>query len=373
MLELTEMSVKEILESYPLRDSIRGTLLYSACQWGLAPVESGVGFMAPLMLDRGTQKAFIRGGSHRLASSLARVILRGGGLILDNAEVVEIMNEGGKATGVFLEDGRKIHARKGVISTLDPQSTFNRLLPAEVVPEQIRNAAETWSWDKWSLASVFFVTKGKPEWRPNPNNGMIGMPDPFNSILGFDGFEDVANFLAGVEKGQLPKVAGHFTCESYFDKTLSQRAGEEVSFFQMPAPYDYDWDGKGDQFIKDVISLLDTHYEGFADSVMQTVLETPKTIESRLPNMVRGSIKHGDYNPLQMGFSRPNVDCSSGRTPIGNLYIGGASMYPGGLVIGGPGYITAQMICEDNDVKFPFEYPNHVKKYIATYFPDGRD
>jgi len=61
-------------------------------------------------------------------------------------------------------------------------------------------------------------------------------------------------------------------------------------------------------------------------------------IEIRLPNMRFGSIKHGDYSPVQLGCFRPNQECSSTKTPIDGLYVCGASTYPGGLVIGGPGY-----------------------------------
>lgn len=373
MLEISEMSPLELITSYGMRDSINATLLYSSCQWGLSPVESGVGFMVPLMIDRGTQKAFIRGGSHRLASSFSRVILRNGGLILDNAEVVQITTDGGRATGVILDDGRRIKARTAVLSTLDPQSTFLRLLPAEIVPDDVRDSAENWAWDKWSLLSVFFVTKGKPQWRPNPNNGMIGQPDPFNTILGFDSTDDVVSFLGSIEKGEISKFAGHFTVETAFDPTLSQKEGEHVCFFQMPAPYDWPWDERKDEVVREVTALLDAHYQGFADMVMDCVVETPKSIEQRIPCMVRGSIKHGDYNPLQMGFNRPNVECSSSQTPVEGLYVGGASMYPGGMVIGGPGYIAAQIICRDNDVKFPFEHPDHMKRYLRTYFPDGKD
>lgn len=373
MLEISEQSALEVLSAYGMRDSITGTLLYSACQWGLSPVESGMGFFVPLLVDRGTQKAYVQGGSHRFASSLSRIILRQGGLILDNCEVVEISNDGSRATGVVLEDGRTITARKGVLSTLDPQSTFLRLLPAEVVPDSTRQAAENWAWDKWSLLSVFFATDRKPEWKANPNNGMIGMPDPFNSIIGFDSTDDVVNFLGSVEKGEIPKFAGHFTCETAFDKTLSQVEGQHVSFFQMPAPYDWPWDERKDEVIRQVTALVDAHYEGFADSVVDIAVETPRSIEQRIPCMKRGSIKHGDYNPLQMGYNRPNVECSSSRTPIEGLYLGGASMFPGGMVIGGPGYIAATVICEENDVKFPFEKTDNVKRYLATYFPDGKD
>jgi len=42
--------------------------------------------------------------------------------------------------------------------------------------------------------------------------------------------------------------------------------------------------------------------------------ETPLDIEARIANMVRGSFKHGDYNPIQMGYFRPNDICSASRT-----------------------------------------------------------
>jgi phytoene dehydrogenase-like protein len=31
-----------------------------------------------------------------------------------------------------------------------------------------------------------------------------------------------------------------------------------------------------------------------------------------------------------MGYLRPNEECSSNKTPFKNLYLGGASSYPGG-------------------------------------------
>jgi phytoene dehydrogenase-like protein len=373
MLEISEMSALEILESYPLRDSIRATLLYMACQWGVEPTESGMGFIVPLLVDRGMAKACVYGGSHRLASALARVILSRGGLIIDNAEVVAIETVDGRASGVQLEDGRRIQARRAVLSSLDPQTTFLRLLPGEAVPADLRASAEGWMWDKWSLLSVFFALDKKPTWRENPANGMIGLPDPFLTILGFDGSDDVVSFLQAVERGEIPKAAGHFTCETAFDKYLSQIPGQHVAFFEMPAPYDYPWETRSDGLVAEIVDLLDATFDGFRDSVLQTVVETPKTIEQRLPNMVRGSIKHGDYNPLQMGYNRPNTECSSSRTPIPGLYLCGASVFPGGMIIGGPGYIAAQIVCQDTAVKFPFDRPVYVRRYLETYFPEGKE
>ena len=95
--------------------------------------------------------------------------------------------------------------------------------------------------------------------------------------------------------------------------------------------------------------------------------ETPEDIEIRLPNMRRGAIKHGDYTPMQLGFFRPNIECSTSKTPIEGLYPCGASNYPGGMVIGGPGYIGANKVAEDLGVKKWWKPTRLLEKYVQTY------
>jgi len=86
--------------------------------------------------------------------------------------------------------------------------------------------------------------------------------------------------------------------------------------------------------------------------------------------MVRGGIKHGDYNILQMGNNRPDQSCSSTRTPVAGLYVCGASTYPGGMVTGGPSYIASDAIVEDMGAKKWWKTPAFVTKYVDTYLKD---
>jgi phytoene dehydrogenase-like protein len=103
------------------------------------------------------------------------------------------------------------------------------------------------------------------------------------------------------------------------------------------------------------------------DSIIMTCHETPEGIERRLPNMRRGAIKHGDYDPLQIGCFRPNQECSSAATPIEGLYTCGASNYPGGMVLGGPGYIGANKVAEDLGVTKWWKPTRAMERYIQTY------
>ena len=99
-------------------------------------------------------------------------------------------------------------------------------------------------------------------------------------------------------------------------------------------------------------------------------MTTPADIENKFPNMVKGSIKQGAYDSLQMGHQRPNDECSNHITPIKNLYIGGASSYSGGLVTFGPGVTTANKIAEDYGIEKWWKPTPLVEKCWNTYYQD---
>ncbi|MHB8263840.1 MAG: phytoene desaturase family protein [Acidimicrobiales bacterium] len=365
LLEVSESSPYEVLAGVGLDDPVTAALLYMACQWGISPRETGMGFMVPLLVDRGLQKAVCYGGSHRLASALSREFLLRGGLVLDNAEVASIEVGTDGATGVTLGDGRSIRARQAVVSSLDPVSTLLRLLPEGAISGDMAQAIGEWKWDKWSLLTVFFALKGNGQ-----ADTWYGNDEPFATMLGYDSCDDVVNILEGIEGGELPKIAGHLTLESELDPCMKPKGGERVGFFQMPAPYDYPWQEESASITRMVLDLIESRIPGLRDDLISVKLETPLDIERRLASMVRGSIKHGDYNPLQMGYMRPHIDCSNTRTPVDGLYLCGASVYPGGMIIGGPGYLSARAVLADLGIDFPFPLTRRMESYANTYL-DG--
>jgi phytoene dehydrogenase-like protein len=96
------------------------------------------------------------------------------------------------------------------------------------------------------------------------------------------------------------------------------------------------------------------------EKVLWTYATTPADIENKFANMVKGSYKQGAYHPLQMGYLRPNQDCSQYRTPVKNLYLGGASVAPGGMVLFGPGYNCSNAIAEDFAIEKWWKEPEYV-------------
>ena len=137
---------------------------------------------------------------------------------------------------------------------------------------------------------------------------------------------------------------------------MPQTAGRATGLLSQMAPFELDEGGSErwlnhrmrEEVKQRQLALLQRYAPNLsADKVLWTYLTTPADVQNKFANMVRGSYKQGAYQPLQMGYLRPNQECSHYRTPVGRLYLGGASVAPGGMVIFGPGYNCSNAIAED--------------------------
>jgi phytoene dehydrogenase-like protein len=336
--------------------------------WGLDPRETGIGMFVALMLERGANKCYCEGGSHKFAGALAREIVGNGGTIVDAAEVTKILMENGRAVGVEIAEGRTLRG-KVVMSTLDPRTTFFDLLGAENLPVDLKESVEGWKNDKWSYYTLHVAAKEPPQYKCDDP----WIDGAFMTVLGIESLDSLLahwdNVVAG--KIDMDNFGGHATCESSFDPHLVHSPyGGTVSFFQMHAPYEIEggWEARGPELEEAILAKWQNAAPNMTkDKILMTSHETPVGIELRLPNMRRGGIKHGDYNPIQLGCFRPNQDCSSSATPIEGLYTCGASNYPGGMVLGGPGYIGANKVAEDLGVAKWWKPTRAMERYIKTY------
>jgi phytoene dehydrogenase-like protein len=367
MLELVEQSPLEIITKNFEDDRVRALLLYTSCMWGLDPRETGIGMFVALMLQRGTNKCYCDGGSHKFAGALAREIVSNGGTILDAAEVTKIIMENGRAVGVQIAEGRQLRS-KVVVSTLDPHTTFLNLIGARSLPADLKEAVEKWQYDKWSYYTLHVVSKEPPTY---------ACDDPWlnNAFMVISGIESTEQLLAHWDNVVAGKIGdnfgGHATCESLFDPHLVRSPhGGYVSFFQMHAPYEVKggWEKKGKELEEAILERWRKAAPNMTkENIIMTSHETPVGIEIRFPNMRRGGIKHGDYKPIQLGCFRPNQDCSNSKTPIEGLYVCGASTYPGGMVLGGPGYLGANKVAEDLGIRKWWKPTKEMERYIKTY------
>jgi phytoene dehydrogenase-like protein len=368
MLEMGELSPLQIVTENFEHEKVRALLLYAACMWGLDPRETGLGFMVPLMLDRAMNKCYCYGGSHKFASALGREVVRNGGLILEAATVDKIIMEDGRAAGVHIAHEDRVLRAKAVMSTLDPHTTFLDLMGEAHLTPSMQEAVKGWVWDKWSFNTLHIAAEEPPKYVTDDP----WINECFAVVVGIESVDQLLAHWDSVTAGKidLNKLGGHSTCESLFDPTLSDRPGKYVSMFQIHAPYALQggWMNRREEVKAAMLAKWQKAAPNLTpDNIISSSMEDPEEIEIRFPHMRRGSIKHGDYRPLQMGCYRPNQECSSTRTPIDGLYVCGVSVYPGGLVLGGPGYIGANKVADDLGVKKWWKPTAKMERYIKTY------
>ena len=360
--EIAELRPTEILDHYGFSDPLKASLFNLFSMWGLSD-RDGIGFLFPLYAYRMTNVALCSGGSHRLSSALHKIVVQNGGEILDAAEVVKINLKNGAVASVVLKEGEVIKTR-AVASTVDPHQNFLQFFNEKEIPENLVRGAKEWKWEK----AVFFGTHVSLKDAPR-HIGTEDCEDANNALVTFLGMDDtdtILNHMLEIEDGKLPKIPfGHTTTASIFDPIMAP-PGYHTSRFECLVPFDLDWESLKNEYANTCIETWKSYAPNLAPIHVRPY--PPTYIEKKFKNMVKGSIKQGSYNVLQMGSNRPNNDCSQTFTPIPGFYVCGASTYPGGLVIGGPGYIGANTIAADFDLKKDWEEPECVKVARANGF-----
>ena len=374
--ELTETTPEDIVNGLFEHDVVRTMMLFVACHWALQYDMTGVSYLVPLLINRATDYRLVHGGSHRLSNALTRFALEYGCEILTNAAVNKIIVENGVAKGIELSDGGVYMADKAVISTLDINSTFIKFVGEKNLNSNFVEKVKNWEWEHWSLCHQHMALREAPKFKAAEKN-----PDVNKAFIYILGYENTTNLKkvwdSMLQKtGEIPQPEGFSCCFPSVHDPYQAPKNRCSGMISQMAPYDLKG-GKDKwlnmRFKEQRAEVQRQVLEKYAPNmtkrnVMAWNMTTPADIENKFPNMVKGSIKQGAYDSLQMGHQRPNDECSNHITPIKNLYIGGASSFSGGLVTFGPGVTTANKIAEDLNIKKWWKPTPLVEKCLQTYF-----
>jgi phytoene dehydrogenase-like protein len=374
--ELAELTPREVIADYGFKDErVESALLYLASMFGLDPDGGGMGFLTPIYVYRLMQTSLVNGGTHQMASGLRRALERYGGQVITAAEVKEIIVENNRATGVKLDDGTLLYADT-VISTLNPTQNFKELLDDSVMPKIVTESAEEWEYDETSLFVMNWGIVGSP---PKYDNRPDDVNKALNVVFGINSVADVTGHFEGATNNRVPDgKVGHVSCPSIYDSLsaanhLNEYGNCEVLRFECLAPYDINWSQHKNELAKSAFDTWSHYATNLKKANIRVELPwSPHDIERHLPTMKRGAIKHGAYISIQMGYNRPNMECSSYKTPLEGFYVAGASTHPGGMVILGAGYNAAKVVAQDMGLNIWWETPDMVKKAVEDgYLPEA--
>ena len=375
LTEYTEKTPEEIVCERFENDHVRTLMLFHACHWGLDYSQSGVSYMIFVYLNRMVNYRLTAGGSHRVSNALYKAVFENQGQIRQSARIKRIIVEGGEAKGVELEDGTQYLADKAVVSTIDPHQTFLDYVGEENLDSDFTEMIKAYMWEKWSLTNLHLALAEPPQFKAAESNPDINKA--FIYLLGYESLDRLKAHWDAMDRGEMPPDAGIISSFPSIHDPYQAPPGKASGLISQMSVFDLKDGGSerwlNHQYREDVVERLLSLLGKYApnvnkDTVLETYLTTPTDIRNKYINMVKGGYKQGSYHPFQMGYLRPNQDCSHYRTPVKNLYVGGASVAPGGMIIWGPGYNCSNAIAEDFGIEKWWKEPEMVTRARAKNY-----
>jgi len=345
--------VGELFESDPVRAAI---LFQLAVPRGIVTDYAGLGMLVPLVVSLVEVSHLAKGGSHAIAHALWRALLRAGGHLRGTREVTKILVEKGRASGVELASGETIHATKAVVSAIDLQQTFLRLVEPAALSEDVRSQVRDYKLDEFSLFGVHLALKEAPRYRAASFDADVDRA--FKVAIGYDGLADFRDLWHQIRCGRAPDPPRLYACcPSQHDPTQAP-AGHHSAFCWAPAPYALaeggaaGWDEVAESYADRCLEVWrDAAPNMTADNILARRVLSPLDVERKLTSMPAGGVFHGRMTFDQIEAFRPLPSMSDGHTPIEGLYLGGACLHPGGGILGACGYIAAGTVLADLKIK----------------------
>ncbi len=368
---LTGFTPKQIVDDMFENDKVRTLFLYLATMWGLDYDLEGLGYLVPLMMNRGYHYRLCEGGSHHLAHLFGKYISENKGRVISGCVIEKIVTEDGKAVGVELEDGTIIKANKFVCSSINPHQTFYDLVGEDHLEDELIIRLNQWEYSNVSFFTTHMAMYDPPKFTVAEKN-----PELANALIYIVGYEceqDLVDHFEASKRGELHD--GGFNCcfPSLHDPVRVNRhkdsAIQHIGLISMEcAPYDLadggpeQWNRVRRDYAERCKKTLAKYAPNMQDNVAWDYIGTPLDTENKFPDMRQGCFKQGAYLPLQMGFFRPNEFCSSHSTPIKNLFMCGACTHSGGMITFGPGYNAVNTIADELGIEKFWTEPELVTK-----------
>ncbi|GAF92510.1 unnamed protein product, partial [marine sediment metagenome] len=259
-----------------------------------------------------------------VAQALNKVIHENGGAVWNNQRIKRVIVEDGAAKGVELENGDIIWADKAVVSTIDPHQTFLKLVGKENLDEEFAEKIRLWKWEEHSLFGVHLALEEAPHFTAADSDPEIDKALVY--VLGYETPEELIADYDAISKGEMSDKARFNCCFPTVHDPSQAPPGRHTGLLSRFAPYRVNGEPQKwynlkfkEQMAENCLATLQRYAPNMnGEKIMWKYISTPLDMENKFLDMVEGSFKQGKYIPYQMGYFRPNDECSENKTPIKN-------------------------------------------------------
>lgn len=291
-----------------------------------------------------------RGGSGMLTRALTRMIRSHGGTIATDASVDRIIVENGRAIGVRTESGETYTAGRAVVSGAHIHTTL-KILGDQVPSSRVASAKRSRIGNGFGMM-VRFAMSALPDY--GDTEGLDNeTPRPEHTALQF-----ICPDLDYLERAHRDYISGRPSADpaliamtfSAVDPSLAPPGKHVLFLWGQYFPYELatgeSWDNIGDRVADRMLAKLADYAPNVASSVVDRLVQTPLWLEREL-GLLRGNVMHLEMSVNQMFTLRPSLRMSDYRGPAKGLYLTGASMHPGGGIMGAAGRNAATVLLHD--------------------------
>ncbi|MBA2691636.1 MAG: NAD(P)/FAD-dependent oxidoreductase [Rubrobacter sp.] len=340
---LTKASVADLLDEFFESEEVKAPL----CVGGVigtnaGPRDSGTAYIKfhHILGSVGGHRGawgYVRGGMGMVAESIASAAREAGAEILTDEEVEGIeVGEDGEARAVALRDGRSFEADI-IISNADPERTFLGMVGEGALPEGLAESVKN-TRTEGSVVKVLLGLGGLPDFTAMPGKS-VG-PQHVGAIVINPSVDYLQTAWEDAKEGrpsERPFMEGYI--QSATEDGLAPSGKHTMSLFCQYAPYrlaEGTWEERRDEIGKRIIDTFAEYAPNLPDAIEHVEVLGPPDIEAKI-GISGGNIFHGEMTPDRMFGGRPAPGFSGYEAPVGNLYLCGAGVWPGGAVFGAAG------------------------------------
>ena len=335
----------EVVDQFFQEEKVKTPLVWMAAQSGPPPSETlSAPFLLwhPLYHESGVARP--RGGSGGLTKALAAMIRAHGGDIHTSSPVEKLIVKSGRVQGVSVEG--EVFTSRAVLSGTHILETLNKLLPSEHRPAEADHMRVG-----NGFGAILRLALDKPlEYAASPGlesrTGLQLVCRDRQQIT-----DAYADYLKGKPSSDPPIVGMSF---SAVDDTLAPPGGEVLWLWAQYFPYEMtggaSWDEIGDEVAENILDTFEPFAPGTKASVVGQLFQHPLWLEREL-GLFRGNVMHLEMTIDQMFSLRPSMSLSDYSGPVDGLFLTGASMHPGGGIMGASGRNAARVVMKFLDSK----------------------
>ena len=331
----------EVVHERFVHPVVRSFVLWLSFATITSPLRPGTGAL-PAAIAAGRLRfgwASPLGGSGALPAALIAHLTAHGGTVVSAAPVAAIETAAGRASAVRTTDGRRIAARRAVVSSAHLARLGELLAPA-TIPTDLADARERWR-PGLSLFAVHAALRRDLRYRRDAG--------PIASVAGGLGTaaglrSQLAAFAAGRPDASDPWLL--VVASTLVDPARAPAPAGTLKLLTV-APYERadgrPWDEAKHEHAEALLGLVRARADGLdPGDVLAVEAESPVDLARHNPQNVGGSCHGGEFATADGAGAVPGW--TSYRTSLDGLFLTGSTTHPGGSVSGRPGRNSARVV-----------------------------